>query len=90
MNDLNRTAKSIYSFIVGYKIANCGNSPHIRTIQDALNLSSTGVVDYNLKLLKAAGLIKKNDKKQITVSGMMMVATDEVTKRAEDWQNVQA
>ena len=89
MNNLTPKAKSIYSFIVGYKNGNGGNSPHIRAIQDGLGLSSTSVVIYNLKHLKEHGLISYNDSKQIIVSGMMMVATEEVTKRAEAWQDVQ-
>ncbi|RRR69359.1 MAG: repressor LexA [Candidatus Viridilinea halotolerans] len=51
-----------------------GFSPAIRDIQNDLEISSTSVVAYNLKILEERGKIERNDKisRGITVPGLMV------------------
>ncbi len=61
MKDLSRRQQSILHFIEHFLDAN-DYPPTIRDIQTELGISSTSVVDYNLKGLEARGLIRRNSK----------------------------
>ncbi len=60
MKDLSRRQRSILEFIEGFLEEN-DYPPTIRDIQRALNISSTSVVDYNLKVLQDRDLIRRNE-----------------------------
>ena len=53
--------EQIYNYIVHF-IEDRGYSPAIRDIQHELNISSTSVVAYNLKVLEERGMITRDDK----------------------------
>lgn len=61
MKDLSRRQQSILRFIERFLDEN-DYPPTIRDIQTELGISSTSVVDYNLKALEARGLIRRNSK----------------------------
>lgn len=50
----------VYQFILKHKQDNDGNSPSVRNIQSALNLSSTSTVRGALQDLERQGLIELN------------------------------
>jgi len=58
MPDLNDKQSKIISFIQDYYIE-FGISPTVREIQYGCNITSTSVVDYNLKALKSKGYLDK-------------------------------
>ncbi len=60
MKDLSRRQRAILEFIEGFLDEN-DYPPTIRDIQRALNISSTSVVDYNLKVLQDRDLIRRNE-----------------------------
>lgn len=51
--------EQILNFVRAYLEAHF-YAPSIREIQDACGISSTSVVDYNLKKLERAGLIRRD------------------------------
>lgn len=57
MRRMIHSTKEILSFIVAYKSSHDGNSPTLRQIGHALDISSTSVVSYHVKKLKDLGLI---------------------------------
>ena len=59
MKELSRRQRSILEFIEQFLIEN-EYPPTIRDIQRELEISSTSVVDYNLKILEARNLIRRN------------------------------
>src|SRR5689334_3672017 len=59
MKDLSRRQRAILDFIEQFLIDN-DYPPTIRDIQRDLNISSTSVVDYNLKVLETRNLIRRN------------------------------
>lgn len=59
MKELSRRQRSILEFIETFLVEN-EYPPTIRDIQHELNISSTSVVDYNLKILEARNLIRRN------------------------------
>ena len=59
MKELSRRQRMILEFIESFLIEN-DYPPTIRDIQHELNISSTSVVDYNLKILEARNLIRRN------------------------------
>jgi repressor LexA len=59
MKDLSRRQRAILEFIEEFLIDN-DYPPTIRDIQRELNISSTSVVDYNLKVLEQRNLIHRN------------------------------
>lgn len=61
MKDLSRRQQSILDFISAFLDTN-DYPPTIRDIQTELSISSTSVVDYNLKALEARGVIRRNSK----------------------------
>ncbi|MFN8593978.1 MAG: transcriptional repressor LexA [Thermomicrobiales bacterium] len=61
MKDLSRRQQAILQFIERFLEEN-DYPPTIRDIQADLGISSTSVVDYNLKALEARGLIRRNSK----------------------------
>jgi repressor LexA len=61
MKDLSRRQQSILQFIERFLDEN-DYPPTIRDIQTELDISSTSVVDYNLKALETRGLIRRNSK----------------------------
>jgi repressor LexA len=61
MKDLSRRQQAILRFIEQFLDEN-DYPPTIRDIQTELGISSTSVVDYNLKALEARGLIRRNSK----------------------------
>jgi repressor LexA len=61
MKDLSRRQQSILQFIERFLDEN-DYPPTIRDIQTELGISSTSVVDYNLKALEARGVIRRNSK----------------------------
>lgn len=61
MKDLSRRQQSILQFIERFLEEN-DYPPTIRDIQTELEISSTSVVDYNLKALEARGVIRRNSK----------------------------
>ena len=61
MKDLSRRQQSILQFIEHFLDEN-DYPPTIRDIQTELDISSTSVVDYNLKALEARGVIRRNSK----------------------------
>lgn len=61
MKELSRRQKAILEFIEQFLDEN-DYPPTIRDIQTELGISSTSVVDYNLKALEARGLIRRNSK----------------------------
>jgi repressor LexA len=61
MKDLSRRQQSILMYIEQFLDVN-DYPPTIRDIQTELDISSTSVVDYNLKALEARGLIRRNSK----------------------------
>lgn len=61
MKDLSRRQQAILQFIERFLDEN-DYPPTIRDIQSELDISSTSVVDYNLKALEARGLIRRNSK----------------------------
>lgn len=61
MKDLSRRQHAILQFIERFLDEN-DYPPTIRDIQTELGISSTSVVDYNLKALEARGLIRRNSK----------------------------
>ena len=61
MKDLSRKQQAIFRFIERFLDEN-DYPPTIRDIQTELDISSTSVVDYNLKALEARGLIRRNSK----------------------------
>lgn len=61
MKDLSRKQQAIYRFIEQFLDEN-DYPPTIRDIQTELAISSTSVVDYNLKALETRGLIRRNSK----------------------------
>ena len=61
MKDLSRRQQAILQFIERFLDEN-DYPPTIRDIQAELDISSTSVVDYNLKALENRGLIRRNSK----------------------------
>jgi repressor LexA len=61
MKDLSRRQQAILQFIERFLDEN-DYPPTIRDIQSELDISSTSVVDYNLKALENRGLIRRNSK----------------------------
>jgi len=61
MKDLSRRQQAILTFIERFLDDN-DYPPTIRDIQSDLGISSTSVVDYNLKALETRGLIRRNSK----------------------------
>lgn len=61
MKDLSRRQQAILHYIEQFLDEN-DYPPTIRDIQTELAISSTSVVDYNLKALEARGLIRRNSK----------------------------
>lgn len=61
MKDLSRKQQAILQFIEIFLEEN-DYPPTIRDIQNELGISSTSVVDYNLKALEARGVIRRNSK----------------------------
>ncbi len=61
MKTLSRRQQAILQFIERFLDEN-DYPPTIRDIQSELGISSTSVVDYNLKALEARGLIRRNSK----------------------------
>ena len=61
MKTLSRRQQAILQFIERFLDEN-DYPPSIRDIQSELDISSTSVVDYNLKALEARGLIRRNSK----------------------------
>src|ERR671913_324880 len=61
MKTVSRRQQSILQFIERFLDEN-DYPPTIRDIQSELGISSTSVVDYNLKALEARGLIRRNSK----------------------------
>jgi repressor LexA len=61
MKDLSRRQHAILQFIEHFLDEN-DYPPTIRDIQTELHISSTSVVDYNLKALESRGLIRRNSK----------------------------
>jgi repressor LexA len=59
MKELSRRQRMILEFIETFLIEN-DYPPTIRDIQHELNISSTSVVDYNLKILEARNQIRRN------------------------------
>ena len=59
MKELSRRQRLILEFIESFLIEN-DYPPTIRDIQHELNISSTSVVDYNLKILEARNQIRRN------------------------------
>ena len=59
MKDLSRRQRAILAFIEEFLEAN-DYPPTIRDIQGELGISSTSVVDYNLKVLEGRNLIRRN------------------------------
>ncbi|MEZ4507757.1 MAG: S24 family peptidase [Thermomicrobiales bacterium] len=59
MKDLSRRQQAILDFIENFLDEN-DYPPTIRDIQAELGISSTSVVDYNLKVLEAHNLIRRN------------------------------
>src|SRR5688572_9183063 len=59
MKELSRRQRMILEFIETFLVEN-DYPPTIRDIQHELNISSTSVVDYNLKILEARNLIRRN------------------------------
>ncbi len=59
MKDLSRRQTAILDFIEGF-LADNDFPPTIRDIQRELGISSTSVVDYNLKVLEERSLIRRN------------------------------
>jgi repressor LexA len=62
MNQLSKLQQSILNFIEGFIEEHNGLPPTVREIQEKLNISSTSVVDYNLKALESKGFINRNKK----------------------------
>ena len=61
MKSVSRRQQAILQFIEHFLDEN-NYPPTIRDIQSELDISSTSVVDYNLKALEARGLIRRNSK----------------------------
>jgi repressor LexA len=61
MKDLSRRQQAILQFIERFLDSN-DYPPTIRDIQTELGISSTSVVDYNLKALETRGMIRRNSK----------------------------
>jgi repressor LexA len=61
MKSVSRRQQAILQFIEHFLDEN-DYPPTIRDIQSELDISSTSVVDYNLKALEARGLIRRNSK----------------------------
>ena len=59
MKELSRRQRMILEFIETFLVEN-DYPPTIRDIQHELSISSTSVVDYNLKILEARNLIRRN------------------------------
>ncbi len=59
MKELSRRQRSILEYIDGFLSEN-DYPPTIRDIQHELGISSTSVVDYNLRVLESKGLIRRN------------------------------
>ena len=59
MKSLTRRQQSILEFIEGFS-EDHSYPPTIREIQEGLGISSTSVVDYNLKVLEQRDLIRRN------------------------------
>ena len=59
MRDLSPKQQKIYSFIRNF-VEERDYPPSIRDIQNACGISSTSVVDYNLKALERQGLIRRD------------------------------
>jgi repressor LexA len=59
MRDLSRRQRAILAFIEDF-LAENDYPPTIRDIQRELGISSTSVVDYNLKVLEQRSLIRRN------------------------------
>jgi repressor LexA len=59
MRELSRRQRAILDFIEDFLIQN-DYPPTIRDIQGELDISSTSVVDYNLKVLEQRNLIRRN------------------------------
>jgi len=59
MKELSRRQRAILDYIEGF-LADNDYPPTIRDIQRELDISSTSVVDYNLKVLEERNLIRRN------------------------------
>jgi repressor LexA len=59
MRDISRRQRSILDFIEEF-LGDNDYPPTIRDIQRELNISSTSVVDYNLKVLEQRNMIRRN------------------------------
>lgn len=64
-------AYRVYSYILSYKKEHDGNSPSIREICSACEISSTSVARYYLNVLEKHGLIRvdPNMSRMISVTG---------------------
>jgi hypothetical protein len=60
-NDLGDPAKQVLKYISDYK-AKYDRAASVRDIQDNLNISSTSMVNYYVKELKAAGFLNQDEK----------------------------
>src|SRR4051812_19421782 len=59
MRELSRRQRAILAFIEEFLVDN-DYPPTIRDIQRELDISSTSVVDYNLKVLEQRNMIRRN------------------------------
>lgn len=59
MKDLSAKQRRIYDYIQGF-IDEHDYPPSIRQIQEACEISSTSVVDYNLRILEKSGYIRRD------------------------------
>jgi len=62
MNQISKLQKDIYEFLDQFIEEHNGLPPTVREIQEKLSISSTSVVDYNLKALESKGYISRNKK----------------------------
>lgn len=52
------TRQKIMDYLIDYKLANDGNSPTLRKIQDACDISSLSTLSYHLRVMEDCGTLR--------------------------------
>jgi hypothetical protein len=81
---VNPNRQKIFEFIIKHKQDNDGNSPTIRKICNACDISSTSVVDFHLRALIYEGKIIKQNGIISVVGGQWRLRRQPITKMLDE------
>ena len=77
MSQMSKLQQNIHDFIEEFMDEHNDLPPTVREIQEKLKISSTSVVDYNLKAMKAKGFILRNKKQS---RGIILVSRKKMSR----------